>query len=198
MRIIAGLARGQTLRVPPGDRTRPTTDRVREAIFSFLTSWTGDLDAPQDAQLAGLRVLDLFAGSGAIAIEALSRGARQVVLVESDRGAAEVIRANLAATSTAGRAQLVTSTVNAYLSGPATSFDVVWADPPYVMGTQEVNRIIAEVAAKWLADDGIIIVERSCRDESITWPRGFADTWQRSYGETVCCFGRPARNQEEQ
>lgn len=197
-RIIAGSARGHTLRTPVGQRTRPTTDRVREAVFSFLTSWTGELDAPQHEQLAGLRFCDLFAGSGAMGIEALSRGARRAVLVESDRRACEVIRTNLRATGTAARAELISTTVQAYLAGPPTSFDVVWADPPYALSTEELDGMIHRIAYGWLVDDGIVIVERSRRDAPITWPPGFADTWQRGYGETVCYFGRPLSSQEDQ
>lgn len=196
-RIIAGSARGRTLRTPTGERTRPTTDRVREAIFSFLTSWTGELAAPQEEQLSGLSFCDLFAGSGAMGIEALSRGAHRAVLVESDRKAAQVIKANLVATGTASRADLVSSSVQTYLAGIPTTFDVVWADPPYALATAELDELIAKIAENWLVADGIIIVERSKRDTPITWPPGFEDCWERSYGETVCYFGRPTTQEDQ-
>ena len=132
-RIIAGAARGRRLTAPAGTRTRPTSDRAREGLFSTVTAVHGPL--------TGARVLDLYAGSGAAGLEALSRGAARALLVESDPVAARVIRANIAAVGLPG-ARLVTGRVAAVLAGrpgPGPGFDVVVADPPYAAGEQEIT-----------------------------------------------------------
>lgn len=148
-RIIAGSARGNPLRVPPGAHAS-TTDRVREAFFC-----AGDLGrgqrAPADQQLAGIRLLDLYAGSGAIGLEAASRGARDVVLVDSFRPAVEIIRRNAAATKLADRVSVRASDVGAFLGKPpAAPFDVIWLDPFLRVGRPRVGRG-ALPARRWLA-----------------------------------------------
>jgi 16S rRNA (guanine966-N2)-methyltransferase len=122
MRVVAGAARGRPLQAPPGRATRPTGDRVREAIFNAL----GSLGGVQDA-----RVADLFAGSGAMGIEALSRGAGEAVLVESDARAAATVAANLEATGFAGRATVVRADVMRWLASRPGRFDLALVDPPY-------------------------------------------------------------------
>lgn len=199
-RIIAGSAKGKQLRTPTGDRTRPTTDRVREALFSTLVTWAGGQDSPSAQQLAGIRLLDLYAGSGAIGLEAASRGAEQVVLVESHRPVVNLIKANMAATGLTDRTRVVPSTVGSYLAGAPEVFDVVWLDPPYATDGADVDQVLATLLDGWLATDGLVVVERSRRDPAPHWPAALAEQWSRRYGETQLYFGRPpvAAHQEEQ
>lgn len=174
-RIVAGVAGGRRLRVPPAG-TRPTSDRVREALFSSL-------DARME--FAGVRVLDLYAGSGALALEALSRGAAFALLVESDRRAAQVVRANIAELGLEG-AQLRVGSVGAVLAqGGAGAFDLVFADPPYDLDTDILAAEVAELATGgWLTDGALIVVERSARSPEISWPEPFIALPSRRYGET--------------
>ena len=153
MRIIAGKWRGRPIDAPPGPATRPTADRVRETLFSMLASRLGSFDE--------LRVADLFAGSGALGLEALSRGAQSAVFVESDPKAASVIRRN--AERLGADVQLMTGSA---LALPRTEpFDLIFADPPYSSGSG--SAIVAAVArAAWLASGGWMSVETS-RDEAI-------------------------------
>jgi len=215
-RIIAGRAGGARLRVPQGGRTRPTTDRVREALFSSLAVWAGGADRSPDDQLSGLRVLDLYAGSGAVGLEAASRGAREVVLVERDRAAARLIRGNAEAAGLADRVRVVTGSVEQFLAGalgavgsdeaavPAAApslgvaplFDVIWLDPPYAVPSAEVDEVLGRVCRGWLADDGLVVAERSRRDPPPGWPAGLSDSWSRRYGETQLHFGRAASHDD--
>lgn len=196
-RIIAGRARGTQLRVPPGDRTRPTTDRVREALFSALATWAGGTEGAADEQLAGIRFLDLYAGSGAIGLEAASRGASEVVLVENHRTVVEAIRRNITATHLADRVALRPMTVESYLAGDPEPFDVVWCDPPYAVSGEVVDAVLARLAEGWLAPDALVIVERSRRDPDPQWPAILSEVWTRRYGETQLHFGRPGAEESE-
>lgn len=181
-RIIGGTHGGQRIATPNTDRTRPTADRVREAFFAALISWAGTVG--EELPLAGLSFLDLFAGSGAIGLEAASRGASPVTLVEHDRSTAALIRKNAATLSIP--ADVVTGSVSSFLDGPARRHDVVWLDPPYALPTAEVNALVASLVERgWLAPDGLVVVERSSRDEPITFGEGFVDRWERRYGETT-------------
>jgi 16S rRNA (guanine966-N2)-methyltransferase len=145
-RIVAGAARGRRLRVPPGERTRPTSDRVREALFSSVESAVGSL--------AGRRVLDLYAGSGALGLEAVSRGAAHALLVESDARAVRVIRVNVAAVGLPG-AEIVQSAVERLVADvPGEPYDVVLADPPYALPGDVVTAVLAGLTRGWLAPDG--------------------------------------------
>lgn len=182
-RIVAGSAGGRRLRTPPGDRTRPTTDRVREAMFSALEAMLGRLE--------GVRVLDLYAGSGALGLEALSRGAASATFVESDRRTAALVTANARELDLAG-AQVVSRTVPAYLHrGGADRFDLVVADPPYVLEALELVGVLgALVEHDWLADDAVVVVERSRRSPDVQWPPGLTSVRRRAYGETVLWYGR--------
>jgi 16S rRNA (guanine966-N2)-methyltransferase len=174
-RIIAGTVGGRRLEVPKGDLTRPTSDRVREAVFSGL-----------DARgvLQGARVLDLFAGSGALGLEAASRGAAEVVLVDSSRQATEVARRNVNALGI--RAGVVLSSVQRFLAGRTpVQQDVVLIDPPYGIGEDIVGEVLAALVAGWLAPGGLVVVERSSRGTEPRWPAGLVREAVRRYGETV-------------
>lgn len=174
-RIVAGSAGGRRLRVPPSG-TRPTSDRVREALFSAL-------DARIDFD--GVRVLDLYAGSGALGLEALSRGAALALLVESDRRAATIVRGNIADLGLPG-ADLRVGTVAAVLEqGGAGLFDLVLSDPPYDVDTAAVVADLTALAARgWLAAGALVVVERSVRSPEIGWPTGYIASKARKYGET--------------
>ncbi|NUS42522.1 MAG: 16S rRNA (guanine(966)-N(2))-methyltransferase RsmD [Mycobacteriaceae bacterium] len=174
-RIVAGSAGGRRLRVPPAG-TRPTSDRVREALFSALAARI-DFD--------GLRVLDLYAGSGALGLEALSRGAAVAVLVESDRRAAEVVESNIADLGLPG-AVLCRAAVAAVLAGPAEApFGVVFSDPPYVLADDAVTADLAAlVAGGWVEPGSLVAVERSSRSAQTRWPAAFDPGKPRKYGET--------------
>ncbi|MBH0775433.1 16S rRNA (guanine(966)-N(2))-methyltransferase RsmD [Nocardia bovistercoris] len=174
-RIVAGAAGGRRLRVPPAG-TRPTSDRVREALFSAL-----------DARLefTGVRVLDLYAGSGALGLEALSRGASAALLVESDRKAAAVVRANITELGLPG-ARLRVGLVAAVLDqGGESPFDLVFADPPYDLDAARVTADLELLARRgWLADDAVVVVERSTRSPETDWPAEYVASKPRRYGET--------------
>lgn len=180
-RIIAGRAKGRRLRTPPGDKTRPTSDRVREALFSSVESWCGSLQ--------GLHFLDLYAGSGAVGLEAWSRGAEAVTLVESDRKtAALVVSANARALG-CGEARVVAHEVATFLSGPAERpFDVVFGDPPYPLGEDALAHDL-ELLQPWLATDALVVVERSRRSPEPSWPAGIVRDRERRYGETTLWYG---------
>lgn len=174
-RIVAGAAGGRRLRVPPAG-TRPTSDRVREALFNLLGARM-DFD--------DIRVLDLYAGSGALALEALSRGASHALLVESDRKAAAVIRDNIAELALAG-AELRRGTVASVLAGAAGEpYDLVLSDAPYAVTDTAVQADLrALVAGGWLCRDALIVVERSARSPETAWPDGYSALKARRYGET--------------
>ncbi|QGF24918.1 16S rRNA (guanine(966)-N(2))-methyltransferase RsmD [Raineyella fluvialis] len=184
-RIIAGSHGGRRLATPPGARTRPTTDRVREAVFSALESWAGD-------GLGGLAFLDLYAGSGAMALEAASRGASPVTAVESDRRTADVVRRNAADLGL--RVEVRTQPVEEVLSvSPPRAYDIIWADPPYPVPTDQLQRLLGGVwASGWLAADGLLVLERSSRDPDPQWPDGIEE-WSRRYGETTIHYAQEAR-----
>jgi len=175
-RIIAGTVGGRRLEVPKGDLTRPTSDRVREAVFSGLEA---------RGALRGARVLDLFAGSGALGLEAASRGAAEVILVDSSRAAIEVARRNVARLGL--RASVVLSSVCRYLTGRiAVPQDVVLLDPPYGIGEDAVGEVLtALVDGGWLAPGGLVVLERSSRGPEPRWPVGLVRQGVRRYGETV-------------
>ena len=176
-RIIGGASGGRRLRTPPGDRTRPTSDRVREALFSSWESRLGSLD--------GLAFLDLYAGSGAVGLEARSRGARPVVLVEQAARTAGVIRDNVRALGLDG-CTVVHATVSRHLAGTPHAFDVVFLDPPYSDPATQVRADLAALVGRgWLRPGADVVVERSGRDRETIWPEGFEPGKVRSYGETA-------------
>ena len=177
-RIVAGSCGGRTIAVPPRG-TRPTSERVREAVFSRLEHL---------GVVAGARVLDLYAGSGALGLEALSRGAARAVLVEQDAAAARVCRANAQALGLTGQVEVAQTTVGRYLAdgtpdhdhGP-DRFDLVLADPPYALDTLD-DVLTALVDA--LAPGAVVVVERAARAASLRWPDGLVPDDDRRYGET--------------
>lgn len=184
-RIIAGSRKGQRLQTPSGDATRPTSDRVREAAFAMLASELGRAGDPS-SMLQGCAFLDLYAGSGAVALEAASRGAAPVVAVERERRAVEVIRRNVQQTGL--KVRVVAAGVNAYLAGRPTPFRLCWLDPPYEFGNERITATVARLAEGWLARDGIVVVERAQRSGAFEWPERLGDRWQRRYGETTLFF----------
>jgi 16S rRNA (guanine966-N2)-methyltransferase len=180
-RIVAGEAGGRRLAVPPGDRTRPTSDRTREALFATL----GTL-----VNLDGARALDLFAGSGAVGLEAVSRGAAAAVLVDSDARAAAVAGANARDLGLADRVTVRRDRVERFLAGEPEAYDLVFADPPYALADDEVDAILARLAAGWLAPGAIVVVERSSRGRGPSWPGVTQPVKQRRYGEGTLWYGR--------
>ena len=175
-RIIAGRHRGHRLAAPSSNATRPTTDRVRESVFGALTSWLGRGSAPVDRALDGIGFLDLFAGSGAIGLEAASRGAAPVRLVERDPKVAALAARNAA--SLGGAVAVARSAVAPFLAGPATGYDVVWLDPPYDLGGDALADVLGLVVdGGWLAPGGLVMVERSSRTSPPQFPATLADVW---------------------
>jgi 16S rRNA (guanine966-N2)-methyltransferase len=184
-RIIAGSRGGRRLTTPPGSRTRPTTDRVREGLFSAIAAWAGTADSPPDEALAGLAFADLYAGSGAVGLEAASRGAGPVLLVEADKRTAGVTTRNVRDLGLA--AQVRTGKVETVVALPsAQNYDVVFLDPPYELAGQAVAGVLQALAdGGWLAASALLVVERSRRTPELDWPQVVTDTWSRTYGETV-------------
>ena len=180
-RLIAGTAGGRRLKVPPSG-VRPTGDRAREGLFNSLGTLV-DLD--------GAAVLDLYAGSGALGLEALSRGAAEVVFVESGPRVLPVLRANLAAVGLPG-GRVVAGSVPTVVAGPApTAFDIVLADPPYSTPVDEVVAVLESlVRGEWLAPGAVVVVERSSREEPFEWPTPLAALRERRYGEAALRYGR--------
>lgn len=176
-RIIAGSMGGRRLRTPPGDGTRPTSDRVREALFARLEH----LDAVDEAV-----VLDLYAGSGALGFEALSRGAANATFVDADRAAADVIRSNARAMRL-DKVSVETEPVARFLRrGPRELTHLVFLDPPYDVTDAEVNAALAAlVTGEWLREDAVLCVERSSRSPEPVWPPGVELLGPRAYGETT-------------
>lgn len=189
-RVIAGAAGGRRLAVPPGQGTRPTSDRAREGLFSTWESLLGSL--------AGVRVLDLYGGSGAVGLEALSRGAEHALLVESDARAVRTIRRNVrelglpGAEVRAGRAEQV-------VRGPAPRmpYDLVFLDPPYTVSDDDLREILLTLHAQgWLTAGALATVERSTRGGEFHWPAGFEGLRSRRYGEGTLWYGRAAEKSD--
>ena len=182
-RIIAGSAGGRRLSTPSGDATRPTSDRVREAVFSALESSLGSW--------AGVRFLDLFAGSGAVGLEAVSRGAAQATLVEQHRRAAGIARRN-AQTLGMSHVEVVAARAETFLLRPDHDcFHVVFADPPYTLEGSAVTDLLTRLVQHgWLCDGAVVAVERAARDEDLRWPEGIRGHRTKRYGETVVWYGR--------
>ncbi|MCW1249602.1 16S rRNA (guanine(966)-N(2))-methyltransferase RsmD [Acaricomes phytoseiuli] len=190
-RIIAGVAGGHPLFSVPGEGTRPTTDRVKEALFSRLEA----LGALQDA-----RVLDLYAGSGALGAESASRGAREVLLIEANARAAEACRRNAQLVNRvlgAEAVQVHQGKAEAFLrrhSGSAAAdeagrqgWDLVFTDPPYALGDAELAEVLGLLLPQ-LAADAVIVVERSSRSPEPHWPAGMERFAGKAYGETQLWF----------
>lgn len=194
-RIISGVAGGTNLKSVPGDATRPTTDRVKEALFSRLESW--DI-------ISSARVLDLFAGSGSLGLETASRGARQVLLVELAPKAVSVCQHNATKINDALKNNVVSvqrgkvdsvlaSFFDEETSAPRKTFDLVFMDPPYPLTDQELAVTLDKVA-KVLAADATVIVERSSRSPEPVWPASLEKIAEKKYGETRLWFAEPVQS----
>jgi 16S rRNA (guanine966-N2)-methyltransferase len=188
-RIIAGSRRGRRITMPPGDRIRPTTDRVREALFSAMAAWAGTAAELAERSLAGLSFADLYAGSGAVGLEAASRGAGPVLLVERDPSTAQLAKGNAQALGLS--VEIATAAVEPMLRRPPVQpFDVVFADPPYELDTSIVSSQLEQlVTSRWVGPGSLIVVERSRRSPDLMWPAAAAKRWNRVYGETILSFG---------
>lgn len=183
MRIVGGTWRGRRIDAPSGRDTRPTADRVREAIFSSVYSLLGELD--------GLVVLDLYAGSGALGLEALSRGAGRVTFVESDRKAAGVIAAN-ARELGAGKqeATIVQASVNSALPQRLGSIgaSLLLADPPYRIDPSQFSKVLEGLTAAGALESGALVVYEHSSQAEAVWPEGLTARSDRRYGDTVVSF----------
>ena len=164
----------------PANGTRPTTDRVRESLFNVL-------QARMD--LGGIAVLDLYAGSGALGLEALSRGASSALLVESDRRAAAVIESNIAALGARG-AVLRRSPVDKVVQSTGRPVDLVFADPPYEVDARAIERVLVALLANgWVRPGALAVIERAAGGPAIVWPDGWEAEEERRYGDTRLEFG---------
>jgi 16S rRNA (guanine966-N2)-methyltransferase len=184
-RIIAGIAGGRRLAVPSGRSTRPTSDRAREGLFAAVLAVLGSMDQTL--------VLDLYAGSGAVGLEALSRGAADVLLIESDPGAAQVIRRNIDAIALPGATLIQDKVGRALRRGPGAAGprDLVFADPPYSTSDDELRSVLAALADhSWLTGDALVVLERDARSGPPPWPKGYSPQRSRRYGETMLWYGR--------
>jgi 16S rRNA (guanine966-N2)-methyltransferase len=180
VRIVAGVAGGRRLAVPSRG-TRPTSDRVREAVFSALQARQG---------LEGARVLDLYAGSGALGLEALSRGAAHVRFVESDRRAATVLRHNVETLALPGAEVIIADAALMLRGDPGLPYDVVLADPPYALDDVALAGVLsALVRRSWLAPAALLVVERPAKVPALTWPNGVSAVTDRRYGDTAVYYG---------
>ncbi|MDQ0583699.1 16S rRNA (guanine(966)-N(2))-methyltransferase RsmD [Streptomyces rishiriensis] len=190
-RVIAGAAGGRRLAVPPGTGTRPTSDRAREGLFS---TWQSLLGGP----LSGERVLDLYAGSGAVGLEALSRGAGHTLLVEADARAARTIRENVKALGLPGAEVRAGKARQIIQTPPTDPYDLVFLDPPYAVTNDDLREILLTLrSGGWLAADALVTVERSTRGGEFPWPDGFEALRARRYGEGTFWYGRAASTCED-
>jgi 16S rRNA (guanine966-N2)-methyltransferase len=179
MRVIAGEAKGRRLRTTPSTKVRPSTDRLKEALFATV-----------GAEIQGKAVLDLFAGSGALGIEALSRGAAHVTFVDSYQEAASMIQSNLRATGLEDRGTLVRSTVERFLSSKATRpFDVVFMDPSYATGLP-AGLLQTLLERGFVNEDSLVVVEMSSRAEKGVLPSGYRLVQERRYGDSTLLYLR--------
>ena len=179
MRVISGKARGHRLKMVPGDSTRPITDRVKENLFNILGDW-----------VIGTRWLDLFAGTGQVGIEALSRGAEHAIFVDSARLAIQTIRKNLAHTNFINSATVVQQDAFSYLSRESgISFDVIYVAPPQYrdMWNQVLETIDSKMVSS-LKTDGLVIVQIDPSEYEELALTNFGLSDQRTYGRTMLCF----------
>jgi len=183
MRIVAGKFRGASLDAPKGLTTRPTSDRVRQALFNVLEH------GPARFDFDGARVLDLFAGTGALALEALSRGARYAVFIEEDAAARGAIRRNVETLSLTGVTKIwrrdATKLGDA---GALQRFDLIFCDPPYGRGLGE-RALASAVDGGWADDNAVAVIEERA-DAEIAWPAPFQEIDRRRYSETLIALAR--------
>jgi 16S rRNA (guanine966-N2)-methyltransferase len=179
-RIVGGRWSGRRLTAPPGDATRPTSEKVRAAVANALSA-AGAID--------GASVLDLYAGTGALGLELASRGAARVVFVERARPAQAAIRANIAALS-ATDMTLFPGEAASYAASPGEAFDLVVADPPYAEPAAALAAVLTQLNESGRLHPGAdIVIETAARDGDFPWPEGFAHTRTRRYGDTLVCYG---------
>jgi len=184
VRIVAGAAKGRRIAAPTGNGTRPTSDRMREALFSALESMLGSWH--------GMTVVDLYAGSGAVGFEAASRGAASVVLVESDARAVRTLKSNAAHLDLPG-VRVLDSSAERFAQRESGRADVVFADPPYALGADELRQVLANLMdAGVVAGNTVVVVERASRDPKWSWPHGIASLREKAYGEGTLWYGRAA------
>ena len=183
MRIITGKFKGATIEAPKGLATRPTSDRVRQALFNVLEHGAPAVD------FEGLRVLDLFAGSGALGLEALSRGARFCVFIEEDAAARAAIRRNVEALGLTGATKIWRRDATKLgEAGRLEKFNLILCDPPYGQGLGE--RALAEAVHRGWTEDGAIVVWEERADTGMVWPEGCEEIDRRRYGDTEIAIAR--------
>ncbi|WP_186784967.1 16S rRNA (guanine(966)-N(2))-methyltransferase RsmD [Streptomyces sp. CBG31] len=181
---------GRRLAVPPGTGTRPTSDRAREGLFSTWQALLGTLD--------GIRVADLYAGSGAVGLEALSRGAVHALLVEADQKAVRTVGRTSAPSAARRRGPYGPGRADRDGTGALHPYDVVFLDPPYAVTDDDLREILLTLRAQgWLTDDALVTVERSTRGGEFGWPAGFEPLRARRYGEGTLWYGRAAATCED-
>jgi 16S rRNA (guanine966-N2)-methyltransferase len=179
-RVIAGVVGGRRLVMPAGESTRPTSERTREGLYSTLTSLCGPLE--------GMSFLDLYAGSGAVGLEAASRGAARVLMVERDPKALRALRTNIDTLRLDG-VEMRGEPVERVLANPGTApFDIVFIDPPYADPVDAVLDCIVD--GNWLAASAVVVVERASRGAALAWPAGIEPLRSRRYGEGTLWYGR--------
>ncbi len=183
MRIVGGVHRGRALAAPAGDAIRPTSDRVREAVFNILVHGIADF------ALDGVRVIDLFAGTGAFGLEALSRGAGYALFVEQDAGARALIRRNIEALGLTGVTRIFRrDATDLGPAGAVAPFDLAFLDPPYGKGLAD-KALAALRTGGWLAEGAVVVVEELARSR-IALPEGYVELDRRTYGATEIVFGQ--------
>ncbi len=191
MRVITGTAKGQKLISPIGLSTRPTSDRVKEALFNIISN-----------RVLEARVLDLYAGSGALGIEALSRGAKRTVFVDSSAKAVDTIRKNLSKTSLSKRATTLKMTTQIFLKdfvNQSEQFDLIFLDPPYKIDSIMLNSIFKElVSNNVISDDGLIILEHSSKRAPVSLKEKLNFKFTRKYGDiSLSFYGLTRKEQNE-
>jgi 16S rRNA (guanine966-N2)-methyltransferase len=180
MRVIAGSAKAIRLQAVPGEGTRPITDRVKESLYNILS------DTVIDAQ-----VLDLFAGTGGVGIEALSRGASRAVFVEKHKKAVRCIRENLKRTKLSASAQVVQADVFKFLARQPEPFDLVYIAPPQYLELWSKTLLLVDANPEWLAPDGVVVVQIFPKEHQELELANLELTDQRKYGSTLLCFYEP-------
>ena len=193
MRVISGTAKGRRLQAVPGDTTRPITDRTKESLFNILGGF-----------MMGARVLDLFARTGAVGIEALSRGAAEAVFIDKSPAALRTVHANLEHTRLADRAKVLRADAFKYLAGPIEApFDLIYVAPPQYKGLWAEVLYIVDARPAWLIDDpeqgsGIVVAQIHPREYQDLPLRTLTEYDQRKYGSTLLCFYELVEKENDQ
>jgi 16S rRNA (guanine966-N2)-methyltransferase len=183
-RIVAGAAGGRRIAVPRDFTGRPTSERAREGLFATLYTLLGGLD--------GARFADLYAGTGAVGLEALSRGAAHALLVEADRRTAQALASNARTLGLDAAASIVTAKVERLVAAPpaAGAYDVAFLDPPYALPAAELAGTLSAMSANgWFGTGAVVVVERASRDEPFPWPEPVVPDRSRRYGDATFWYG---------